>query len=127
MIQPESSKSKSGKREPRTSKKPRMTDPVARLEPVAHGLLLEPVARLEPELVDERCEPLVSEPLVSEPVELTETLVDLPVEEIKETETLVEKTLCPCGSIIATKSLSKHEKTKKHTAWLACQEITVVI
>lgn len=117
MIQPASSKPKSGKREPRTSKKPRLSDPT-------------------PELVDEQCEPLVSEPVV----ELTETLVDLPVEESKCEEspdgscgsqllvdTLVEKTVCPCGSIIATKSLSKHEKTKKHIAWLATQEITVVI
>jgi len=124
MIQTASSKPKSGKREPRTSKKPRLSEPV-------------PV----PELVDERCS--LVEPIVCQPVEETketETLIDLPVEESKCEESpdgscgsqlseaaLVEKTVCPCGSIIATKSLSKHEKTKKHLAWLSAQEITVVI
>jgi hypothetical protein len=64
-------------------------------------------------------------------VEETETLVDLSVEESKDEELseapLVEKTLCPCGSVVATKYLAKHEKTKKHLAWLAAQEVTVVI
>ena len=115
MIQPASSKPKSGKREPRTSKKPRLTDPA-------------------PELVDERCS--LVEPIACPPVEEinfipegkeTEPLVDIPVEEPKSEELLVEKTLCPCGSVIATKSVAKHEKTKKHLAWLSAQEVTVVI
>lgn len=110
MIQPASSKPKSGKRGPRASKKPRLTDPA-------------------PELVDDVFK--LVETIACPPVEETETRVDLPVEESKGEELseapLVEKTLCPCGSVIATKSLAKHEKTKKHTAWLAAQEITVVI
>ena len=108
MIQPESSKPKTGgKRSPRVSRKPRLSEPAP-----------EPLVS----------EPLVSEPLVSEPVrELSETPLDLPVEETKGDEILVEKTLCPCGSVIATKSLAKHEKTKKHLAWLSAQEVTVII
>ena len=108
MIQPASSKPKSGKRSPRVSKKPRVTDPSPEL-----ALEVSP----EVVLVDERSEPLVSEPVV----ELTETPLELPVEETKGDEILVEKTLCPCGSVISTKSLAKHEKTKKHQLFISNQ------
>ena len=34
----------------------------------------------------------------------------------------VSKILCCCGSVISAKSLSKHEKTKKHMSFLELQE-----
>jgi hypothetical protein len=99
MLQPTSTKAKSNRREPKQSKKPRVT------ELVVDERVSIPV---EPEpLVTDVIEPLVTdviEPLVTEP-----------------------KTQCPCGSLITTKSLTKHYSTKKHTSWLFAQEATSLV
>ena len=93
MLQPTSTKAKSNRREPKQSKKPRVTELV----------------------VDERVSiPVEPEPTTTEPLvtDVIEPLVTEP------------KTQCPCGSLITTKSLTKHYSTKKHTSWLLSQEAT---
>ena len=42
----------------------------------------------------------------------------------KMLQRMAEKYTCACGSISATGNKSKHEKTKKHQAWLLDQKQT---
>jgi len=112
MLQPTSTKPKSNRREPKQTKKPRVTELVVDerqpidapiQEPELQQPIQEPISEPTPEPTPEPLVTDVIEPLVTEP-----------------------KTQCPCGSLITTKSLSKHYSTKKHTSWLLSQEATTI-
>jgi hypothetical protein len=110
MLQPTSTKSKSNRREPKQSKKPRVTELVVDERvtiPVESELIEEPI-----------CLPIEKPTPDPEP-----TIEETTIEETKEPE---PKTQCPCGSHITQKSLSKHYSTKKHTSWLLSQEATTI-
>ena len=103
--------------EGKQSKKPRVTlsDECESL-PI---LVDEHVAPIEPITIETECEcPTVEEHALLELVEP----VDTEPQEQEHFPIEVSKILCCCGSVIATKSLSKHEKTKKHLSFLESQE-----
>ena len=82
-------------------------------------------------LVDEHVPPITIEcecPSVEEHAFL-ETIepVDTEPQEQEHFPIEVSKVLCVCGSVISAKSLSKHEKTKKHMAFLELQDATTLV
>lgn len=84
-----------------------------------------------PILVDEHVAPITIEcecPSVEEHAFL-ETIepVDTEPQEQEHFPIEVSKVLCVCGSVISAKSLSKHEKTKKHMAFLELQDATTLV
>ena len=102
--------------EGKASKKPRIC-PDECVPPII--LVDEHVAPIEPITIETECEcPTVEEHALLELVEP----VDTEPQEQEHFPIEVSKILCCCGSVIATKSLSKHEKTKKHLSFLESQE-----
>lgn len=86
-----------------------------------------------PVLVDEHVAPITIEtececPTVEEHAYL-ETIepVDTEQQEQEHFPIEVSKILCCCGSVISAKSMGKHEKTKKHMAFLETQESSTLV
>lgn len=126
MLQPTSTKSKSNRREPKQSKKPRVTELVVDERvtiPVEPEEVRDFIKELtdNPTLVPEFIKNVIEEgkEIIEEGKELMGVVITEPTTE--------PKTQCPCGSLITTKSLTKHYSTKKHTSWLLSQEATTSI
>ena len=88
-----------------------------------------------PVLVDEHSEPITIEcetecerPSVEEHT-LLESVepVDTEPEPQEHFPIEVSKVFCVCGSVISAKSMGKHEKTKKHLAFLESQESSTLV
>jgi hypothetical protein len=102
--------------EKKQSKKPRVC-----LDECVPPILDEHVA---PITIETECEcPSVEEHTLLELVEPIDTEPEpqehFPIE--------VSKVLCCCGSVIAAKSIGKHEKTKKHLSFLESQDATTLV
>lgn len=85
-------------------------------------------------LVDEHIAPITIETECEKPTEdehaFLESIEPIDTEpEPQENSHIIEpaKVLCCCGSVISAKSMSKHEKTKKHVSFLESQETSASI
>lgn len=133
MLQPTSTKAKSNRREPKQSKKPRVTELVVDervtipVEPEEVRDFIKEITD-NPTLVPEFIKNVIEEGkgLIEEGKELIEEGKELMGVVVTE-PTTEPKTQCPCGSLITTKSLTKHYSTKKHTSWLFAQEATSLV
>ena len=113
--------------EGKSSKKPRVCPdecppPILVNEPV-EPITIEPIT-IETECETERECPTVEEHKNLESIEPIDT-----EQQEQEHSHLIEpaKVLCCCGSVISAKSMSKHEKTKKHMAFLETQDATTLV
>ncbi len=108
--------------EKKQSKKPRIC-PDECPPPI---LVNEPV---EPITIETECETECECPSVEEHKYL-ESIEPIDTEQQEQEHShLIEpaKVLCCCGSVISAKSMSKHEKTKKHMAFLETQDATTLV
>lgn len=108
--------------EKKQSKKPRVC-PDECVPPVLVDEHSEPIT-IETECETERECPTVEEHKNLESIEPIDT-----EQQEQEHSHLIEpaKVLCCCGSVISAKSMSKHEKTKKHMAFLESMESSTLV
>ena len=109
--------------EGKSSKKPRIC-PDECPPPILVNEPVEPIT-IEPITIETECEcPTVEEHAYLESIEPVDT-----EQQEQEHSHIIEpaKILCCCGSVISAKSMSKHEKTKKHLAFLESQETSASI
>jgi hypothetical protein len=109
--------------EGKQSKKPRVTSSDECPPPILVDEHVKPIT-IESTIDTECDKPSVEEHALLELVEPVDTE---PQEQ--EHSHIIEptKVLCCCGSVIVAKSLAKHEKTKKHLAFLESQDATTLV